>query len=62
MRDGGGSLFLGTNGAQIGPGHADIFKVGNQEWLSYHYYDATRAGQATLAVRPLRWTADGWPE
>ncbi len=62
LRDGGGSLFLGTAGTQIGPGHAGIFKVGDEEWLSYHYYDATRAGQAMLAVRKLRWTTDDWPE
>jgi arabinan endo-1,5-alpha-L-arabinosidase len=58
----GGSLFLQTQGQFIGPGHVGIFSQGEKEWLSYHYYDGSRRGRGTLAVRPLQWDADGWPE
>lgn len=59
---GGGSLVLETAGRRIGPGHAGIFRQGGTNWLSYHYYDGQRWGTATLAILPLRWSADGWPE
>jgi hypothetical protein len=36
--------------------------VGGTNWFSCHFYDGTRRGLATLAFRPLRWNADGWPE
>ena len=57
----GGSPFLETQGTFVGPGHAGIYSEGGTNWLGCHFYDATRAGAATLAVRPLRWSADGWP-
>lgn len=57
----GGGLFLKTQGTFIGPGHAGIYSEGGTNWLSCHFYDAARAGAATLAVRPLQWSADGWP-
>ncbi|UCG59546.1 MAG: arabinan endo-1,5-alpha-L-arabinosidase [Phycisphaerales bacterium] len=62
MLEGGGSLFLETKGQSIGPGHAGIISEGDTDWLSYHYYDGNRRGSATLALRRLRWNADGWPE
>jgi arabinan endo-1,5-alpha-L-arabinosidase len=61
MLEGGGTLFLGTAGNAIGPGHAGIFSEGDTNWFSCHFYDATRKGLATLSVRQLQWTADGWP-
>jgi arabinan endo-1,5-alpha-L-arabinosidase len=62
MLDDGGSLFLETKGQFIGPGHAGIFSQGRKRWLSCHYYDGTRRGAATLAIRPIQWNAEGWPE
>jgi arabinan endo-1,5-alpha-L-arabinosidase len=59
---GGGTKFLASEGAFIGPGHAGIISVGGTNWFSFHFYDGTRRGLATLAMLPLRWTADGWPE
>ena len=61
LRQDGGSVFLETHGRFVGPGHAGIFSENGQDWLSYHFYDAQRGGAATLAIRPLRWAADGWP-
>jgi len=62
MLSGGGSPFLQTQGQFIGPGHAAIFSQGSKHWLSYHYYDGSRAGRASLAVRSLQWNVDGWPQ
>jgi arabinan endo-1,5-alpha-L-arabinosidase len=58
----GGTLLLGTTGPFIGPGHAGIISESGTNWLSCHFYDGTRPrGPSTLAIRPLRWDARGWP-
>jgi arabinan endo-1,5-alpha-L-arabinosidase len=62
MMAGGGSLLLATDGSFIGPGHAGIVSAGGADWLSCHFYDGTRHGQPTLAILPLRWETNGWPE
>ena len=62
MLAGGGSLFLGSVGPLIGPGHAGIITADGKDWLSCHFYDGTREGSRTLAILPLRWDAAGWPE
>jgi arabinan endo-1,5-alpha-L-arabinosidase len=56
---GGGSPFLATDGALIGPGHAGIIQVADQYYYSCHY--ESTGGGGTLAVRPLSWDAQGWP-
>ncbi len=61
LHDGGGTLFLGTTGRYIGPGHMGIFDDRATNWFSYHFYDADRGGRPTLAVRRLGWSEDGWP-
>lgn len=62
MRDGGGALLLDTDGPFIGPGHAGILKEGGKYWLGMHFYDgSTSWGTSRYALRPLTWTADGWP-
>jgi len=57
----GGNLFLYTEDRFIGPGHAAVLQDGNVTWLSYHFYDAERAGSSRLAIRHLQWDKDGWP-
>lgn len=59
---GGGTLVLESHGPFIGPGHAGIITVSNTNWFSCHFYDGTRRGASTLAILPLRWSPDGWPE
>jgi len=59
---GGGSPFLKTTGPFIGPGQVGIFSEGGTDWLSCHFYDETESGRPTLAILPLRWTTNGWPE
>jgi arabinan endo-1,5-alpha-L-arabinosidase len=61
MLHGGGTLLLGTDGPFIGPGHAGILKEGDRYWLSMHFYDGTQRGSSALAIRPLKWSPDGWP-
>lgn len=62
LRNRGGTLVLETEGDEIGPGHAGLLEVNGQWLLSYHYYDADNRGRPTLALRPLHWTDDGWPQ
>jgi len=59
---GGGTLFLSSQEKFIGPGHAGIFTEGGTNWFSCHFYDASHGGRSMLAIRPLRWTTNGWPE
>lgn len=61
MLAGGGSLFLETAGAFIGPGHAGIYSEAGKDWFSCHFYDGTRSGKPTLAILPLGWDNNGWP-
>jgi arabinan endo-1,5-alpha-L-arabinosidase len=58
----GGSLFLNSSGPFIGPGHAGIISVDGTNWFSCHFYDGTRRGLSTLAILPLRWDTNNWPE
>lgn len=68
MLHGGGTLFLGTTRPYVGPGHAGIIVDHGTNWFSCHYEAGTDAGLAgqrrasLLAVLPLRWTADNWPQ
>lgn len=61
LAQGGGTLFLATEGTFIGPGHAGIFHDGEVDYLSCHFYDRNRGGSAALSVRRLTWAADDWP-
>ncbi|HLP78200.1 MAG TPA: arabinan endo-1,5-alpha-L-arabinosidase [Candidatus Paceibacterota bacterium] len=61
LLNGGGSLLLASEPPFIGPGHAGIFTERGTNWFGCHFYDGTRRGAPTLAIRPMHWTADGWP-
>ena len=64
MLHSGGSLFLATtNGPLIGPGHAGTLNAQGKDWFTSDFEGNLRMdGKATLAIMPLRWNADGWPE
>lgn len=62
LASGGGTLFLATQGSDIGPGHVEVLEFNGQEYVSYHVYDAKSAGRPRLRLAPVRWTEDGWPE
>ncbi len=55
--DGGGSLFMHSDGRYIGPGH---FGLCDDTLLSYHYYDGQDNGSSYLKVSRLVWE-DEWP-
>ena len=62
MLAGGGTLVLEGSGDRRGPGHNAVLRDDGDVWrLVFHYYDAANAGTATLGIRPICWTADGWP-
>lgn len=60
----GGSLFLATtNGPLIGPGHAGTLNAQGRDWFTSDFEgDLRMGGRATLAIMPLHWNAEGWPE
>lgn len=60
----GGSLFLATtNGPLIGPGHASTLHADGKTWFTSCFEgNLLMDGKATLAIMPLRWNANGWPE
>jgi len=59
---GGGSLVLGSQRPFIGPGHAGIISADGADWFSCHFYDGTHHGRSLLAILPLHWNNNGWPE
>ncbi len=62
LADGKGTLFLGSAGNQIGPGHFGRLVEGGVEKFSCHYEAVLgRVGRSVLDIRPLLWTVDGWP-
>lgn len=61
MMNGGGTLFLDSEGRWIGPGHAAITKINRQEYFSYHAYDGLANGNPTLRINEFSWDEDGWP-
>lgn len=63
MTDGGGTLFLASEGKDIGPGHFGLLVEDGVEKFSCHYEaEIGRAGRSILDIRPLLWTLDGWPQ
>jgi arabinan endo-1,5-alpha-L-arabinosidase len=69
MLVGGGTLFLDSTKPYIGPGHAGIIVDHGTNWFSCHYEAAPgpstpgqRRGGSPLAVMPMHWTKDKWPE
>jgi arabinan endo-1,5-alpha-L-arabinosidase len=62
MIKGGGKLFLGSGGREIGPGHFGLIdlKDGVEKFSIHYEADLDRGGASVLAIRPLLWS-DGWP-
>lgn len=61
MLDGGGTLVLAGYGEWRGPGHHGVWLDPAGDLLVHHMYDARAHGVSTMQIRPLLWTADGWP-
>jgi arabinan endo-1,5-alpha-L-arabinosidase len=64
MAKGGGTLFLGSEGDFIGPGHAGVIEADGKFWFSCHFYDGSPGSSSagTLATRTMHWDADAWPQ
>lgn len=62
LAQGAGTLFVAAAGRQIGPGHFGLLVENGVEKFSCHYEaDLDKGGRSVLEIRPLLWTADGWP-
>ena len=63
MAEGGGTLFLeGDKQEYEAAGHCAAYDMDGQTIFVCHGYSATMNGAALLIQRPVKWTADGWPE
>ena len=61
MKNGGGSLVIESSGTKRGPGHAGIWtNQKEQNFLSFHYYDAERDGIPSYDERLIIWK-NNWP-
>jgi arabinan endo-1,5-alpha-L-arabinosidase len=62
MLQGGGKLFLGSDGRHVGPGHFGLLDLGEgvQKFSCHYEADLDRGGVSVLDIRPLLWN-DGWP-
>ena len=62
MIQGGGKLFLGSEGRMIGPGHFGLLNLGEgvQKFSCHFEADLDRGGASVMDIRPLLWR-DGWP-
>lgn len=58
---GGGTLFMGSQGEFVGPGHVGIFEDDGVERLTFHYYNSRSNGVPTLGLQGLSWDEAGWP-
>jgi len=67
MSEGGGTLFLASDATRIGPGHFgrvvdyDAPSTGPERFSIHYEADMKRDGRSVLDIRPLSWSADGWP-
>ncbi|MEU3842284.1 arabinan endo-1,5-alpha-L-arabinosidase [Streptomyces sp. NPDC028635] len=61
LLEGGGDLLLAGHGRYAGPGGESVFQDRGQDWLAYHYYDATDNGTPKLGLNKVTWDS-GWPE
>ena len=63
MLKGGGTLVLQGDERWRGPGHNGMLTVGARQYMVHHTYDMQHLdAQRILQVRPLTWSADGWPK
>jgi len=61
LYNGGGTTVLSTSGSFIGPGCIGYYKENGTEWITCHYYDGDKGGQATLCIARVNWDENGWP-
>lgn len=62
LLEGGGTLVLHGNERYPGAGHCAVIQANGADMLLFHAYDREYNYNSHLMVRPLTWTADGWPK
>ncbi len=63
MREGGGTpVIAGDKKVFEAIGHCAAYNMNGEDIYISHGYSVEHKGVAILVQRPIRWTADGWPE
>ncbi|WP_235951983.1 arabinan endo-1,5-alpha-L-arabinosidase [Crateriforma spongiae] len=63
MSDGGGTIILSSSQRYRGPGHNSVLTTDDGQWMVHHTYDMQHLdAHRILQIRPMNWTADGWPK
>jgi arabinan endo-1,5-alpha-L-arabinosidase len=63
LLEGGGTLVLESSDRWRGPGHSGVLATDDGQWMIHHTYDMQHLrAHRILQLRPLNWTAEGWPE
>ena len=63
MRDGGGILFVeGDKKEYDAIGHCAVYHFDGEDIFISHGYSIAHEGASILYQKPIKWTADGWPQ
>ncbi|UYN98499.1 MAG: arabinan endo-1,5-alpha-L-arabinosidase [Devosia sp.] len=62
LLEGGGTELLKSADRIRGPGGQETFWRDGEPWLAYHWYDRDQGGMPKLALTPITFDAEGWPE
>ncbi|WP_246407508.1 arabinan endo-1,5-alpha-L-arabinosidase [Geomicrobium halophilum] len=60
LDEGGGTVILGSESNQIGPGGQDVYEKFGKYYMIHHYYDGDADGVIRMQIRHMEWK-DGWP-
>jgi len=61
LAHGGGTIVIQGNQNYAGIGHNSAYTFDGQDYYVSHAYDLLDEGRSKLLIRPMRWSADGWP-
>lgn len=61
LLEGGGSVVVAGNERYPGVGHCAVVATPEGDKMFFHGYDKTINYNSHLLIRPVAWTADGWP-
>lgn len=62
MADGGGTILIQGDSVWAGIGHNAAYHFDDTDYFVAHAYSIAEGGTPKLLLKPLTWTADGWPE
>lgn len=63
MCDGGGELLIeGDKKSFDAIGHCAVYHFGGEDIFISHGYSIAHQGASILVQRPIKWSADGWPQ